>query len=142
MMKQHRSKHALSLRFNQHDYLPTIIEGQPMVIGIIASSEKLPLPIICQSSREDWHVEDNTSKDYSTVMKVVGVARPSDVVRQSFVTATASNPASGKEASSSNHLTIKQILFPYPWSDANHKIQISHFFRARLIEQRPLHSSL
>lgn len=33
-MRQRRSKNALTLQFEERDYLPTIIEGQPINIGI------------------------------------------------------------------------------------------------------------
>jgi len=83
-MKQHRSKIALTLQFSQRDHLPTITEGQPIDIGIIGPSLKLPFPLTCQSPNDDWHIEGDTNDNHNNVSEI---SRLGDVV-EPFVTTT------------------------------------------------------
>src|ERR1700739_5032355 len=59
-MRQHRSKNALTLQFEQHDYLQTIIEGQPINLRILPSL-KLSLLADCLSSNEEGDTKENAS---------------------------------------------------------------------------------
>jgi hypothetical protein len=105
-MKQHRSKHALTLQSNQHGYLPTITEGQPIDIGIIASSLNLPFPIICQNTSNNWHIEGNANDNHDNVLETT---RLGNMEEEFFVTTAALSPISGTKAFSSNsHLTMNR----------------------------------
>jgi hypothetical protein len=103
-MKQHRSKIALTLQFSQREHLPTITEGQPIDIGIIGPSLKLPFPLTCQSPNDDWHIEGDTSDNHNNASEI---SRLGDVV-EPFVTTTTLSLISGTRASSSNHLTTNR----------------------------------
>jgi hypothetical protein len=102
-MKQHRSKHALTLQFHQRDYLPTITEDLPIEIDMTPVSLKLLLPIICQSPNDERHIKGNSNDGRSMVMEAAEITRQSGVVGESLVTTAASRTASGWRTSSFSH---------------------------------------
>ena len=98
-MKHRRAKNPLTLHFSQRDFLPTITEGQPIDIGVVGPSLKLPFPRVYLSPNiDDWQIQADTSQHHPNNFKpTLEITRLGDVEEPPSPT---SSLLSGKRPSS------------------------------------------
>jgi hypothetical protein len=101
-MRQRRSKNALTLRFGQHDYLQTIIEGEPINIRTLPSL-KLSLLADRPSHNDEEDTKENTSDALVLTSRKVEHGKANDDLEEPSESKLASDVNHGMKISTSDY---------------------------------------
>lgn len=119
-MRQRRSKNALTLQFGQHDYLQTIIEGEPINIRTLPSL-KLSLLADRLSHNDEEDTKENKSDAPALVSREVEDSEANDDLEEPSESKLASNVNHGKKISASD--CSNSCYYPFSFGDAAHETQ-------------------
>jgi hypothetical protein len=131
-MRQHRSKNAITLQFGERDYLPTIIEGQPINIGI-PPSLKISLLASCPSRNDEGDMKENTSDTCGFVSREVEVRKGNNSSEEPRASTLASDIIHGKKYYAIDCSNLNSSYIHCSLADAAHETQTWKLRRWRLI---------
>jgi len=119
-MRRHRSKNALTLQFEQHDYLQTIIEGQPIDLRILPSL-KLSLLADCLSRNEEGDAKENASDVPVIISSEVEAREANNDSEEPSESKLTSDVNHGKKIPTSDY--SNSCYYPGSFGDAAHEAQ-------------------
>src|SRR2546423_1014402 len=119
-MRQHRSKNALTLQFEQHDYLQTIVEDQPINLRI-QPSLKPSLLADCLRRNEEGDTTENASDAPVLVSSEVEVREANNDSEEPSESKLTSDVNYGKNISTSD--CSNNCSYPGSFGDAAHETQ-------------------
>lgn len=99
-MRQRRSKNAFTLQFEQHDYLQTIIEGEPINIRTLPSL-KLSFLADCPSHDDEEDTKEKSSDALVLASREVENSKANNDLEEPSESKLASDVNHGKEISTS-----------------------------------------
>ena len=99
-MRQRRSKNAFTLQFEHHDYLQTIIEGEPINIRTLPSL-KLSLLTNRPNHNDEEETKENTSDTLVLASREVEDGKANNDLEEPSESKLASDVDHGKEISTS-----------------------------------------
>jgi hypothetical protein len=108
-MRQRRSKNAFTLQFEQHDYLQTIIEGEPINIRTLPSL-KLSFLADCPSHDDEEDTKEKSSDALVLASREVEDSKANNDLEEPSESKLASDVNHGKEISISAQTVAISLL--------------------------------